>query len=211
MREVAHLEKEFSHQNGWNMEKAGFFVVDLLQYLQTLDKNRFRQFALTVDLDAHRKLLTAGVALRNPIEICIDCPYTVLAWWVTEYPGIIHSAHYVFDQGEPFEEPFTRRWTFEKERLVSPGGADAFWQLIKTVTSADMKQQPGLQVADMLAWATNRVLSIGSGEGTFKHLEPIMKKIIPSAWTLWDEQKLRTEGLADSYPRSSLPEAGPSR
>jgi hypothetical protein len=49
-----------------------------------------------------------------------------------------------------------------------------------------------LQAADLLAWATNRILSKAPDEpapGT--HLEPIMKQIIPSSWILWDENRFR--------------------
>jgi hypothetical protein len=189
MREAAHLEKEFNPKNGWNLKKVGFFVTDLLMYLQTLDKKRFSQFACTVDLVAYRKLKAEGYVLEDPIEICNShCPYTVLAWYASEYPGLIHSAHYCFDQGERFKESFEKKWIEEKERMISPGAMDMFWSLIKNVTTADMRQKPGLQAADLLAWGTNRKLSGGE---SFKYLEHIMKQIIPSRWIVWDEKKLR--------------------
>ena len=50
MKEAVHLKREFSHRNGWNIKKAFSLVIDLLMYMQTLDKQRFRQFACTVDL-----------------------------------------------------------------------------------------------------------------------------------------------------------------
>ena len=129
--------------------------------------------------------------MSDPIEICNDhCPYTVLAWYVTKYPGIVHGADYFFDQNEPFEEPFRQKWAKEKGRIISPGGIDMFWSLIKTVASADMRDNPALQAADVLAWATNRNLSRPPDEPALgKHLEHIMKQIIPSSWIVWDERK----------------------
>lgn len=191
-QEAVHGKREFGYRNGWNTKKVFSLVIDVLKYLQTLDKQRFRQFACTVDLTAHRKLVAEGHKLDDPIAICNGCPYTVLAWYSADYPGLIHSAHYFFDQNEPFEEPFKQKWISEKQRRISPGGIDMFWSLIKTVSSADMRDKPALQAADLLAWATNRNLSKPPGEPALgKHLEPIMKQIIPSSWILWDEKRLR--------------------
>ncbi len=193
MKEAVHLNGEFSHRNGWNIQKVFSLVTDLLMYLQTLDKQRFRQFACTVDLVAHRNLSAQGYELHDPIEICNgNCPYSVLAWYVTAYPGIIHSAQYLFDQGEPFEKPFRQKWIEEKQRKISPGGLDMFWSVIKSVASADMRSNLALQAADLLAWATNRSLSKHVNEPAIgDHLEYIMKQIIPSSWILWDEKKFR--------------------
>lgn len=194
MKEAVHLEGEFSHRNGWNIQKVFSLVTDLLMYLQTLDKQRFRQFACTVDLVAHRKLSAEGHQLNDPIVICNDhCPYSVLAWYLTAHPAeIIHSAHYFFDQGEPFEESFRQKWIEEKQRMISPGGLDMFWSVIKSVGSADMRSKPALQAADLLAWATNRSLSNPANEPALgNRLEYIMKQIIPSSWIFWNEKKLR--------------------
>ena len=192
MKEAVHLEREFNFRSGWDQKKVGFLVTDLLMYLQTIDKQRFRQFACTVDLVAWRKLKAEGYLLEDPIRICNDhCPYSVLAWYVTGYPGLIHSAHYFFDQGEPFEEPFEKKWAREKKNVFTASGIDMFWSVIKTVTSSDMRQKAALQAADLLAWATNRNMSAGEQETPFKYLEPIMKQIIPSSWIVWDERTLR--------------------
>jgi hypothetical protein len=199
MSEAVHLKREFSHRNGWDVQKVFALVTDLLMYMQTLDKQRLRQFACTVDLKVHRKLLAEGRKLNDPIEICNEyCPYSVLAWYVTKYPGVIHSAHYFFDKDEPFQEAFREKWSEEKERRISPGGADMFWSLIKSVASAAMRSTPALQAADLLAWATNRILSKAPDEPALgKHLEHIMKQIIPSSWILWDEKKFMETGPLD--------------
>jgi len=68
------------------------------------------------------------------------------------------------------------------------------WQLIQTVTAADMK----LQAADLLAWASNRQLASAS-DAFGNNLESIMKQIIPSSWIVFNEPRFRAE-LAKSNP-----------
>lgn len=170
-----------------------------MEYLQTLDKERFRQFACSIDLRAHRKLCAEGFSVPDPVEVCNGhCPESVLVWFVTQYPGVVGDAHYFFDHGEPFKMQFEEQWTKEKQNILDLSPRCHYWQLIKTVTVADMRDKPALQAADLLAWASNRVLT--APEGAFaKHLEWIMKQIIPSSWIVFDEDRLRQE-LSKAYP-----------
>jgi hypothetical protein len=187
MKEAALLEKEFSWRKGWNLKKVGFLVTDLLMYLQTLDKKKLRQFACTVDLEAHNKLKAEGYRLDDPIAICNRyCAECVLYWYANDFPGLIHSAHFFFDQGEPFREPFETEWAEMRKRRIYISTQPILWTLIKSVTPADMRDKPPLQATDMLAWASNRDFSVGK-DRPFKYLLEIMKKIIPSSWIIWDE------------------------
>jgi hypothetical protein len=194
MRRAAHLLFPFDYKHGWNMQRVGFLIADLLMYLQTIDKKRFRQFACTVDLEAYRRVAAEGLVQDSPITVCLNnCPYGVLSWYVVDYPGLIHSAHFFFDENEPFMQPFEDKWTLEKNRLVAPGGSDMFWSLIKTVTTATMKDKPALQAADLLAWASNRAYTANAdrAEVPFRYLEHIMKEVIPSMWCVWNEDRFR--------------------
>lgn len=192
MREAAHLEKEFTFRNGWNQNRVESLIVDLLRYFQSVDKQRFRQFACTIDLSAHEKLVAEGLKLEDPISMCNRwCPEIVLAWYATKYPGIIHSLHYYFDQDEPFEERFKEKCDQEKNKKVGVGAFEVFWSLIRTVANTDMRKTPPLQAADLLAWASNRSASKKVGEASFTQVEPFMKNLIPSTWSLWGEQELR--------------------
>lgn len=88
MREANANEGPFSWRNGWNRKKVEALVVALLEHLQTQDKKRFHQFACSIDLRAHRKLITEGFTLPDPVDICNGhCPESVLVWYVTSYPG----------------------------------------------------------------------------------------------------------------------------
>jgi hypothetical protein len=198
MKYAAHLEGIFNWRNKWNLKKVESLLTDLLLYLQTLDKQRFHQFACSIDLSAYRKLLAEGWSIPDPVALCNGyCPEGALVWYLGIYPGVIDSAHYFFDVSEPFKGPFEALWKREKQDL-SPRPIAAYWQIIKSVTTIEMKDRPPLQAADLLAWASNRVLtapkdSFGVG------LEPLMKEIIPSSWVVFDEKRFREE-LAFASP-----------
>lgn len=195
MTEAVHGDGEFTWKNGWNLTKVGFLVVDLLQYLQTLDKKRFHQFACTLDLTAHKKIVADGLRLESPISICDRyCAESVLYWYGNDYPGVVHSLNYFFDIDEPFKNPFEDKWKTERGRLVHESAKHDLWWLIKRVASTDMRIHPALQAADMLAWASNREVS-PERERPFSHLSHIMKQIIPSTWIILDEARLRAEGI----------------
>lgn len=200
MREANANEGPFSWRNGWNRKKVEALVVALLEHLQTQDKKRFHQFACSIDLRAHRKLITEGFTLPDPVDICNGhCPESVLVWYVTSYPGVIADQHYFFDISEPFKQPFEDCWKKEKQNVLDLSPRCHYWQLVQTVTTADMKKKPALQAADLLAWASNRVLS--APEGAFaKHLEYVMKQIIPSSWVVFNEQRLREELIRKPHP-----------
>ena len=101
------------------MSKIASLVFDLLDYLQTIDKSKFRQFSCTIDLGAFRKLQAEGYELDDPVVICNRyCAFAVMVWYVRHYQGVVHGTHYVFDQSEPFKEPFEKEWNIQKERLI---------------------------------------------------------------------------------------------
>ena len=192
MREAEKLEGEFRQDKGWTNKKVNQLVGDLLIYLSHLDKKKFRQFFCVIDMDAHRKLEQEGIPLDDPIDICNKgCPEIILGWYILDYPKlIIDSAHFFFDQTEPFEEPFKQKWIAEKERRVNVAAGDVFWSIIKTVTSADMRQHPPLQAADMLAWAVNRDLT-SDADKPYRYLAGMMVEVIPTGAGIWDEKRLR--------------------
>lgn len=198
MKEAAHLEGIFSWRNGWKLGKAKTLVTDLLLYLQTLDKKRFRQFACSIDLKAYRTLLAEGWRIPDPVDLCNGyCPEGALVWYLGAYPGVIDAAHFFFDASEPFKDPFESLWKQEKQSLsVRPIAEE--WQIIKSVTTTEMKDRPALQASDLLAWASNRVLTVPK-DSFGADLEPAMKQIIPSSWVVFDGKRFREE-LAFAYP-----------
>lgn len=197
MKEAGNLSGEFSYRNGWNQQKVAALVIDLLRYMQTLDKTGLRQFVCTIDLDAHRKLKGEGYPVDEPFCIFNQCcAEAVLHWYAAVYPGLVHSAHYFFDKQEPFKDSFEIEWKRQTEQLVLAAARQENWKFIKSITAVDMKDRPPLQAADMLAWATTRQRA--GVEKPFQHLAHLMKKIIPATWIEWNEKALR-----EQYPRKA--------
>ena len=192
MREAVHGKGSFQKRNGWDLTKASYLVQDLLMYMQTVDKQRFRQFACTIDLRAYKAYKAAGFpVVQNHFQMCNQfCPFSVLAWHISS-PGLMKNLHYFFDKDEPFKDHFEARSKREKGNTISKGGMDYFWSMISTVCTADMRDKPALQAADLLAWGTNRA-QMPEGKA-FKYIEYIMKQIIPSSWIVWDEARFTQE------------------
>src|SRR5260221_4345642 len=193
MWEAHARRKGFDTAKGWTETLVVMLIWDLIRdCLQTLDKKRFRLFSCTVDMNAYRKLKALTYKLDHPIDICNRyCSGIVLAWYVLKYPDVIHSAHYFFDQGERFKGKFENEWRNENARARKL--KHFTWRsVIKTITTADMKETPALQIADMFAWATNRENTTKDGE-KWHHLAHIMRQVIPSSTKVWREEDLRRE------------------
>ena len=194
MREIAHLERGFAHRLGWTHKSAFGLATECLVYMSRLDKKRFRMFYCAVDLVAWRKLRAETYPLPSPIDLCNQfCSEGVLMWHVGMYPDIIDlqtdTVKYFFDRGEGFKTPFEEKWNSEKERAERTGVWNVF-KMVEQVSAVDMKKIPGVQAADILAWAVNRDNAVTEGHPG-KHMREVMLKVIPASSVIWDEAKLR--------------------
>lgn len=192
---LKHQIKAFDRKYGWNNENAFALVLKCLNYLSDIDKNRFRIFTCTVEMDAWRKLIVEGCAIPSAVDLCVQfCPQIILTWQTLMRPGLFDPSndtlHYFFDRGEPFKQPFEDKWNKE---LDDADNEEVFtlWSLIKEVAAVDSKEVPGVQAADVMAWAVNKE-NVGTG-GPGAMLADVMRKIIPSSSIVWDEPKLRKE------------------
>ena len=180
---AASLNGEFSLENGWNNAKIEKLIADLLIYLQHVDKKRFRVFAATLDVGAHRRLCNSGHQFENYIDILNGHAAALpIPWYYEHYPGIFHERAllYFFDKGEPYYHPFRQKWMNMQHDLA--------WRIVADVQHAD-RSSVGIQIADLWAWANNRQES--AGHDRFKHLAYIMRQIIPSSTVVFTEEKLR--------------------
>jgi hypothetical protein len=105
-------------------------------------------------------------------------------WFSFEYKGLDAQASYYFDRGEPFEPVFKAKWEREAAREEIN-----IWSHVKHVGSATMKETPGLQIADMLAWANNRKEANISQR--YDKLALAMTRLMPSHWIIWGEANLK--------------------
>ena len=107
--------------------------------------------------------------------------------------------HFIFDRNEPYRAPFSEQWHRELN-AAETAGTSSIWQLIQDVTEGRANVTPGLQAADMWAWALNRenLASIGQhGTG----LAEVMRALIPSSRKVYDEDALRREYGAPQHLR----------
>jgi len=116
----------------------------------------------------------------------------IFVWYIDKYPEVLNlhgdKLEMFFDRGEPFKGSFEKRWRAESQKYKQTKVWNS-WQLISRISSVDMKAVPGLQAADILAWAVNRDASISKGKGKF--FRHIMHHVIPASFAVWDEALLR--------------------
>ena len=150
-------------------------------------------------MQAYRELVSQGYEMDSAVDLCNkSCAERVMYWYLTEYQGGLDlSAHYYFDQGEPFELAFKAKWEREME-IDRQTGRYSVWSYIECVSSADMRKTPGLQIADMLAWGSNRE-SVDFFQ-RYSHIATTMKWLAPSKPTRWGETGLRLLYLGKNKP-----------
>jgi len=191
MRELAPLRKAFSKKLGWDDFKADRLVTNCLMYAQRLDKNDFRTFTCSIDLEEYRRLITQGESLPDYYELCsYFCPEQILKWYLNNFAERFpEELHFYFDQNERHKGVFEKKWNRGKK---SGRGLLNHWHLIRSVNTADMRDTPALQLADVLAWGHNRRLMIDK-HGTsqnWKHVSQIAESILPSTRKPIDESGL---------------------
>lgn len=194
MRELVHQRGGFNSSLGWTDENAFGLSNKCLGYMSQLDKKRFRMIYSAVDLTAWRKLRAETYQLPDPVSLCVDtCQLGIFGWYMETYPEILDlradAIEVFFDQGEPFKGKFERRWTEEKQESRRRKKAWNSWRMISKISAVDMRHVPGVQAADILAWAVNRDAVKSEGKGKF--LRRIMHDVIPASFAVWDEAKLR--------------------
>jgi hypothetical protein len=99
-----------------------------------------------------------------------------LAWYVKHYPGLFSSANYFFDPNEPFRHSFETLLRKKKMELLDVTGSRETWLMIKSVATVEGSEAPAMQLADLLAWGTNRYLCAQEGD-FMKHLAPSSSKL----------------------------------
>jgi hypothetical protein len=190
MIEAIPLRKEFAKDKGWNDEMVSGLVNQLISYLSNVPKDKYCQFASIVHMDAYRKLHSEHYQLDSPVDICVEsCVEKVMHWYMFAYKaGLDFEEHYYFDQGEPFEAVFKAKVNREIKKAEQLG-QHSIWSHITHIGEAPMRKTPGLQIADMFAWANNREAAKLSPR--WQALALAMRTLMPTLWVTWDEKTLR--------------------
>lgn len=187
MVEAINLRDEFSSNNGWDDDHVYGLLNLLLSYLATSPtRSKYCQFSCSLKMDDYNKLLAETYQLDSPADIVATaCVRKMSEWYFEHYKGLDFESHLYFDQGEPFEEIIKAKWNRSREG-ISPRYQ---WMHISHIGPAVMRKTPGLQIADMIAWATNRhEVKIPR---RYDDLALTMRMLLPSFWVVVDERQLR--------------------
>jgi hypothetical protein len=197
MKELCSLNGEFSRDKGWTQQDSFGVLNKMLVFLQNFDKQEFQMYYCTIDLEARRKLIAEGYTIPSAVDICNQyCAETVLKAHMKKTLDRNPSAQeaeemvFVFDNGEDFFHPFYKKWERELKRFRKEKGWNP-WNVITDVhTTTRMKKLPGLQAADVLAWAVNREHTVEEGTAGKMHAH-VMRQIISQYYIDFDEAMLR--------------------
>lgn len=190
MYDAVHLHKPFTAENGWTVEKVAGLTNSLFSYLQIVaEKEKYAQFTCTLDMQSYRKLEAESYQMESPPELLANaCMDRIIEWFHFEYKGLELEAHMFFDIGEPFEPIIHARWEHEIEDSQKTGLYNK-WAHIRHVGTAPHWITPGIQVADILGWATSR--EANEFVDSYRHLALAMRSLLPSHWAKINELQLR--------------------
>jgi hypothetical protein len=187
MVEAIPLRGEFSRDKGWNDDHVFGLVNLLLSYLSTAAIWRKScTFSCSLKMSDYKKLQAETYQMDSPADmIATGVVRKMSEWYFEQYNGYDYDAHYYFDQGEPFEEIIKAKWN----RARSEENPKYQWGHISHIGPAIMEKTPGLQIADMIAWATNRhEVKIPQ---RYDDLVIGMRHLLPSMWVVVNEPQLR--------------------
>jgi Protein of unknown function (DUF3800) len=194
-----HMKKLYSTEGefeGFTKERWNNIISDAVNYLQQLPKRALCGIVCTIDEHARDKLIAQGCTVSDPYIICAECCIgAAFSWSFDNHPEGVEPAYIYFDQNEPFMHDFRQRWLRERKRQ-RPVITNAFWGLIAQVNALDMRHEPALQAADMLAWATSRKQS--GVERPMRFLVDVIEKVIPNVRLTLDEKLLREKHTVDA-------------
>lgn len=145
----------FERRAGWTDCKVNRLISDVIVLFQSIDKTTIRAFACSIDVKAHARLLTEGYKIIDPAVICAENGLGLLLSWYLNTHGS-EKAYLFYDRSEPFIKSIESRW----REFTSPRNRhkNTFWNNIADVVPVTMDDKPGIQAADVVAWAVTRKL-----------------------------------------------------
>jgi hypothetical protein len=152
----------FKSGAGWDENKVDRFVHDISVLLNSIDKSKICGFACSVDVHAHKRLIAEGYDVTDAAVICAEVGVGNLFKWFDRTQQL-EMAYLFYDQNEPFIRSIRRNWLKfnNPNKLVTD---ELFWGRIANVQPVRMQDTPGVQAADVLAWAFTRRLRNAPGD-----------------------------------------------
>ncbi len=178
---------EFCPSKGWNDDHVFGLINLLLSYLSSSPIHaRYCQFSCSLKMSDYDKLRAETYQLDSPADIVASaCVRKMTEWYFEHYQGLDFNAQYYFDRGEPFEQIIRAKW----KRARAEQNPKYQWAHISHIGTEVMRTSPGLQIADMIAWATNR--HEVKVPRRYADLVIGLRNLLPSFWVVVDEEQLR--------------------
>lgn len=160
MIEAKHLDKEFAIQKGWTEAKVSAVIEDLISSCFAeigwhKYRDKFCGVSCTIDLTDYRRVCAEFPGFekrKSPESICVDCVVTVALSMLpaddSSETGKMGHVELIFDRNEAFLHKINQPWLEHKKR-------SEILRHIASICTADMRNVPGLQAADVLAWYAN--------------------------------------------------------
>lgn len=174
MTELMSDDDPFERVNGWTIAKQDQLIEDALTLLDRQDKTKFRAIVCTINASARERLCANGAVLGLPDVICAQTTFGAAHdWYLDAHPNSLETGFAFYDRNEKFFPHIKSIWTRERTPprevlLKRKVYENPFWDLFENMVEVDMEYHPGIQAADMLAWAHTRALS--KQDRRYRHL-----------------------------------------
>lgn len=142
--------------DGWPTPKVRSLTIDLLNALGRQERSDPIAMTCSVKLADYRQAKIRIPLLRSPEAICLDSCFGL----AIRHPFRDSGIELYFDRKEKFYPILKKLWKM-KDR-----GRGIWWaDYVSSITEInEMRDEPGIQVADLLAWLANRYHVYGSGD-----------------------------------------------
>jgi hypothetical protein len=166
MKEAMSLRGEYDCAKGWTSTLVNALIERILRFaIDTRWDDRIYAVCCTINLDDHQRGLNEGYKLKPPHDFCAAiCCEKIIALQLLNadrYPQgqvvPIESIDFFFDHNELFRDRFEKLWREHGGRT----SREPTWDQVNQVSAIDMRKNPPLQFADMLAWSRNRAIAVG--------------------------------------------------
>jgi len=163
MVEARSLTKGFDKSLGWTHPKVDELIRNLINECFATEgwskgEDRIVAAYCTIEAADYEKACKEIPHLKekaSPIDICAEYVTRVALGLLPQNPDKPRgyrkgTVEMFFDRNEPFKAKVERAWNKAKKNKKGPLG------LISAIGESDMRETPGLQAADYLAWHVNR-------------------------------------------------------
>jgi hypothetical protein len=193
MKEAMFLRKGFSKDKGWTPKLRDDLLAELLRFVYE-DQCCRSLYAVccTLNVDDYDKARREGYPLRKPVSLCAGlCAEKILSLQYVKSADTpssclipIESIDFFFDQGEPYLGCLNAIWN----QHGGKHGELTTWGLVHQISPVEMRKNPSVQLADMLAWSRNRAIAIG---GHVDLCRAILSATDSSEWAMDYEQIIK--------------------